>query len=61
MIKALEILQANPSAEFDLAFCRAVGIFDYEARTMPEKSYTAVEIQELFSYLYDLRMKKVPN
>lgn len=61
MTTALKVLQADPSAEFEAAFCRVVGVFDKEAETMPKKLYTTAEIQELFSYLYDLRMKKVPN
>lgn len=61
MTIALKILQADPSTDFDSAFSRATGAFDDEAKMSPKKSYTTVEIQELFSYLFDLRSKKVLN
>lgn len=61
MTTALEILRDDPSDEFEAAFCRATGVFDEEVKRVPAKTYTTAEIQELFAYLFDLRMKKVPN
>lgn len=58
MTRALEMLRDDPSDEFEAAFCRVTGVFDKEARRVPEKTYTTAEIQELFAYLFDLRTKR---
>lgn len=52
MMKALALLQAHPSVEFEAAVARTAGMMDYEARTDPDKTYTTVEIAGLFEYLY---------
>lgn len=54
MTKALELLQTHPSVEFKAAVARAAGMMACEARSAPDKTYTTVEIAELFDYLYDL-------
>ncbi len=59
MTKALELLQTHPSVEFEAAVARTAGMMNYEARSAPGKTYTTVEIAELFEYLYDLMQKRV--